>query len=270
MSIQSITTLCFKPFALDRALEGAAAAGFGHVEMCAVKGFLEHVDPDDVSPGSIARVRSALEGCNVHASSLSGHSDLATRGGLARHRRLLRVCSELGIEVLNTFAGSERRTSAQRRSFVKSARVLGDEAAELGMVVCVENDGAEAGTGEEVAALLAEIDHEAVRMNYDPANASFFGGVEPEADLLFALPWLGHFHLKDKRGGKDVADFPPLGEGELDLPRILDVVVSSGYNGPVCLEIEFDGTWPDWDSCVGAATRSKARWDAILGNDGAR
>jgi sugar phosphate isomerase/epimerase len=61
-------------------------------------------------------------------------------------------------------------------------------------------------------------------------------------------------------------DFPPLGDGDLDLPALLDRVLETGDEGPLCLEIEFDGTCPDFDGCVDAVRRSLAFWDAAVGN----
>jgi sugar phosphate isomerase/epimerase len=71
-------------------------------------------------------------------------------------------------------------------------------------------------------------------------------------------------HLKDKRGGKGVLDFPPLGEGELDIPAMLGDLKDAGFSGPVSMEIEFTNyEWPDWDGCVEAAARGKAYWDSL-------
>ena len=93
-----------------------------------------------------------------------------------------------------------------------------------------------------------------MQFNYDPGNVRYYTGAVPEEDIEFALPRLGHFHLKDQRGGKGVADFPPLGEGEVDIPRILRRLRETGFSGPVCMEIEFtDYEWPAWEDCVEAA-----------------
>lgn len=86
----------------------------------------------------------------------------------------------------------------------------------------------------------------------------------PEDDIKWALPRLGHVHLKDQRGGKGVADFPPLGEGDVDIPSILRDLRSIEFAGPVSMEIEFTNyEWPAWDDCVEAAKRGKAYWDGL-------
>jgi sugar phosphate isomerase/epimerase len=82
-------------------------------------------------------------------------------------------------------------------------------------------------------------------------------------DLEHALVRLGHVHLKDKRGGKGVFDFPPLGEGDLDVESLLRDVAGAGFGGPVSLEIEYDGNWPDWETCAADVERAKAYWDEV-------
>jgi sugar phosphate isomerase/epimerase len=63
---------------------------------------------------------------------------------------------------------------------------------------------------------------------------------------------------------KGVLDFPPLGEGEIDLRGILRELKDSGFSGPVSMETEFvDYEYPGWEACVEAARRGKAYWDSL-------
>ena len=62
-------------------------------------------------------------------------------------------------------------------------------------------------------------------------------------------------HLKDKRGGKGVWDFPEPGEGHVDFARVLGVLRDAGYDGPYSVEIEFQGEpWPPLDEVTRAMT----------------
>ena len=49
-------------------------------------------------------------------------------------------------------------------------------------------------------------------------------------------------HLKDKRGGKGDWDFPAPGDGTIDFAGILGLLEAGGYDGPLSVEIEFQGT----------------------------
>src|SRR5919198_3582894 len=211
--IQTGSTICFKPYSLEEALHGLAEAGFENVEIGAVKGFLEHLDPD--AP-QVDEARRLLDRHGLRCVSMSGHAPLHEELGRTRLRNVLRAGAELGISVLNTFTG-DAETDEERTAFVEGARALADEAKAADIRLCIETDSNLLATARDGVRLLDEIGHDWIRINYDPGNVVYYAGVQPEDDLEHALVRLGHVPLKDKRGGKGVLDFPPLGEGQLDI-----------------------------------------------------
>ena len=68
------------------------------------------------------------------------------------------------------------------------------------------------------------------------------------------IPYMANVHLKDKRGGKGVWDFPEPGAGTVDFGSILRQLDEAGYSGPLSVEIEFQGEpWPplaEVDACM--------------------
>jgi len=66
----------------------------------------------------------------------------------------------------------------------------------------------------------------------------FYRGVKPEEDVKLIAHRVAHVHLKDKRGGRGVYDFPPIGDGEIDFPAVLSTLWQTRYRGPLSLEIE--------------------------------
>jgi len=77
----------------------------------------------------------------------------------------------------------------------------------------------------------------------------------PEEDLRICLPWVVHMHLKDKRGGYKVWDFPPLGDGTVDFPSIFRVLWEGQKDIPLSVEIEFDGRFEHPRSFVDVAVQ---------------
>ena len=261
--IQTGSTICFKPYTLEEALRGLSEAGFDNVEIGAVKGFLEHLDPDRLGPPEIDKTRRLLDGLGLRCVSLSGHASLHRDEGLRRLRAVLAAGKALDVLALNTFTG-DADTPAEVEQFKANARLLADEAQEAGIRLCLETDSNLLPTAEIGMRLLDEIGHDWIQINYDPGNVVYYVGARPEDDIKSGLGRYGHFHLKDQRGGKGVLDFPVLGEGELDLASILRDLAGSGFSGPVSMEIEFtDYQYPPWEECVEAATRGKAHWDSL-------
>lgn len=258
--IQTGSTIIFKPYTLEEALRGLAAAGFENVEIGAVKGFLEHLDPDDPD---VEGCRRLLDANGLRVVSMSGHAQLHTEEGARRLRNVLRAGAALGIEVLNTFTG-DAESDEEIAAFEANVRAIADQAEAEGIRLCIETDSNLLPTAEIGIGILERIGHPGVRFNYDPGNVVYYTGADPAADIAYALPRLGHVHLKDQRGGKGVADFPPLGEGEVDIPSILTSLRSIDFSGPVSMEIEFTNyEWPSWEECVEAAKRGKAYWDDL-------
>ncbi len=261
--IQTGSSICFKPYTLEEALRGLAEAGFENVEIGAVKGFLEHLDPDRLGRTEVAATQELLERYGLRCVSMSGHAPLHLEEGKRRLRNVLAAGRELGILVLNTFTG-DAETPEEVEAFKANARELADEARAAGIRLCIETDSNLMPTAEAGLRLLEEIGHDWIQINYDPGNVVYYAGVPPEQDIKHALGRLGHVHLKDKRGGKGVLDFPPLGDGDLDIPAMLRDLKESGFSGPVSMEIEFvDYEYPGWEECVEAARRGKAFWDSL-------
>src|SRR5262249_43546092 len=143
-------------------------------------------------------------------------------------------------------------------------RALADEAQAAGIRLCIETDSNLMPTAAVGVRLLDEIGHDWIRINYDPGNVVYYTGARPEDDIKAVLGRIGHVHLKDKRGGKDVLHFPPLGDGDLDLASLLRDLEQSGYSGPVSMEIEYENyEYPAWEVCVEETRRSKSYWDGL-------
>jgi L-ribulose-5-phosphate 3-epimerase len=259
-------TLCFRPYSLEEALRGIRAAGFEAVEISAYKGFVEHLDPDDLGDAVVRRTRGMLDGLGLSAVSIAGHTFIRaaegahTTVGKERLRRLLHAGAALGAKVLIT--DTVPLGVDERADLVRNLRDLGDEALEAGLRICIETDWNLTPNGAAAAAFTAEVGHAAVGVNYDTGNVAYLG-LDPQADVADALPAVGHVHLKDQRGGPESFDFPALGQGGVDLGGFLRVLDAAAFRGPISLQIEFDGTWPSWGDCLAAAQSSRSVWDRL-------
>jgi sugar phosphate isomerase/epimerase len=253
------STIVFAPYSIDQALEGLAAAGYRACEIGAVKGWFEHIDPDTVSDAEIARIERKLADLGLTPVSLSGHAQLQTDDGAARFGRAIDIAAALGMTVVNTYTG-DATTDEEREAYFANVGALCDRAARYGLKIGMETDSNMLPTAEVGVAILDRIGRPTVLgFNYDPGNVVYYAGADPLRDIQFALPRLVHFHFKDKIGGQGVFNFPPPGDGELDMTGLLAILDEAGYGGPLSAEVEFDERgWPDYDACLAAAKRSVA------------
>jgi L-ribulose-5-phosphate 3-epimerase len=237
-------TNSYHTYSLEQALEGIAQAGFKYVELTAVRGWTEHV-PLEATDEQITRIRDQVERAGLRISALSGHSDLTTPQGLADGKKAVDLCVRLGVHLMNTAVGGHAGKEEDKAAFMRHIFELADYAARRNVFLALEVHGDIMATGALSIPLIREINRANVRINYDTGNCVFYGGVQAVDDIRPVVPYLAHVHLKDKRGGKGVWDFPPIGEGTVDFARVLKILEEEGYTNPFSVEIEFSGEpWP--------------------------
>lgn len=242
-------TNTYHTYSLEEALDGIARAGFTSVELASVPGWTEHVRRD-AGAEEIAHVKDLLNGHGLTAVSLAGHSDLVADAGIAEFRKALHIAQKLGIGYVTTSTGGHDASSGgsleeQRNRFMANIRPLADEAAAMGITICLETHGGLLASGVIAKKLIEDIGKDNIGINYDPGNVIFYGGVRPEEDIQQSAGAVKHMHCKDQIGGPGVWNFPTVGTGEVDFKPIFAALEKAGFDGPVSIEIEFRGEpWP--------------------------
>src|SRR4051812_31483428 len=253
-------TNSYHTYGFDEALAGIAAAGFKGVELSSVPGWTEHVSMDD----DPAEVRSKVDGYGLTAVSLSGHSDLTTRDGLAHGLKAVDWAGRYGLSVMNTAVGGHQSADENEAAFLDNINELADAAEAAGVVVALEIHGDIMASSDVTLPLLAKIGRDSVKVNYDTANVEYYSGDRAVDDLPKITDRLAHVHLKDTTGGKGNWNFPAIGDGTVDFARVLDILRGSRYSGPYSVEIEFRGEpWPALDEVNAAMRRSYEHLSAL-------
>ncbi|MEP0546858.1 MAG: TIM barrel protein [Rhodothermales bacterium] len=142
-------------------------------------------------------------------------------------------------------------------------RRAGERAARRGCILAVRNEPGGRPTGEALAALLADIDHPAVRACWSPADA-LEAGEEPEVGLDALAGQIEIVTVRDGRregGGWQPAT---LGEGAVGWPDVLRGLHAHGFDGPLCLDLR-DASSPKDGLRAATALIQMAR-AAIRGN----
>lgn len=247
-------TLSYRQESLDRALEGIARAGFQWVEIGCVAGYCEHITPETMGPADADRLARQVDRAGLKISAIAGHIDLkyplvgkgeetAARGYELLSARV-DLASRLGVGIVNTGIGVAQ-DPAELDCFYRDFGTLLSYAETRGVKIGLETHAGLTETAVASLALCRRMNRPNLGMNHDAGNVHFYTGLDPVADLESCekelMPWLIHVHIKDHRGNKGDWDFPPLGQGSVDLPRLAAVLRRIGYDGPCSLEIEFAG-----------------------------
>ena len=122
---------------------------------------------------------------------------------------------------------------------VEDFRATAQAAATRGLTLALENEPAcYAGVGQALAKLIAEINHPALRANWDAGNHTSATGEDFRKGYAALRPYHVHTHVKDYAGRGSRA-LPP-GEGAVDWIGQLRALKDDGYKGFLVLETHFE------------------------------
>jgi L-ribulose-5-phosphate 3-epimerase len=131
---------------------------------------------------------------------------------------------------------------------VDTLQDLADRAGKHGLTIALENDRAcNIATAQEMAGILAAIDHSNLQVVWDPASAYISGEKPfPTGYHMLDTARIAHVHAKDctLEGHKPV--WEPLGDGDIDWQGQIDGLANDGYEGYIHLETY----WPGIQDCV--------------------
>jgi L-ribulose-5-phosphate 3-epimerase len=253
--IVSCFTNCYGPAGVWKAVELIADAGLDHLEL-ALRGhnlgglvIPESVviteKTDDATAEKfcehLARHKVKLSGGNV------GGADLRTREGVDLIERRIRFAARwFGVTTVVSGAG-QPTTADERRMVVSHLRKLGDTAGEQGITIALETHKGPTQNAAAMLALMGDVDHPRVRLNFDTANVLYYNdGADVVAELEKVKHLVHNVHVKDSRGQFEDWYFPAVGDGGgVDFTRIRQVLDGVGFQGAYTIEIEGIGGEPE-------------------------
>ncbi len=263
---------------LEEVLEFAARTGYACVElMCWPRGQAErryagvtHIDVTEFSEKDAARVRDVASAAGVEISGLGYYPNpLAADPEEARlyvdHiKRVITASAVLGMHQMNTFVGRDPSLSVADNwpRFLETWRPLVHFAADQGVRIGIENcpmifTDDEWPGGKNLATtpaiwrrMFEDIPGTSFGLNYDPSHM-IWQHMDPIQPLRDFADRIVHVHAKDVRIDRDRLDqvgimAPPNeyhtpklpGLGDVHWGQFFSALGDSGYDGPVCVEVE--------------------------------
>jgi sugar phosphate isomerase/epimerase len=252
----------FSPQDLDAALRGMAAVGMTGAELRVVGGR----NMIDLTDEEIDQVRAAVKAHGMEVVGLASPvlkcvlPDSPPLDSRVQHdvfgsphtfedqprltKRAFEVAERLGAPIIRVF--SYWRTTEPDRCYDRLAdalHALADEAARRGVIIGLENEHAcNVGTGEEASRMLARIDHPALKLVWDPANASILGEKPfPNGYQTLDPNRIAHVHAKDCYVKDHKPEWGPVGEMGIGWRSQIDALRRDGYAGWISLETHWTG-----------------------------
>jgi L-ribulose-5-phosphate 3-epimerase len=200
---------------------------------------------DDATAGAFVellhRHNVKVSGCNV------GGADILTEEGVDLTLRRIRFAKRwFDVEVVVSGAG-QPSNRIDRELMLGNLRRIGSAAGELGVTVALETHKGPTQNAAAMLELMSDLDHEAIRLNFDTGNIAYYNvDLDPADELEKVKKLVYNVHVKDNRGGFEEWYFPAIGDGgAVDFRRIRTILDGVGYTGAYTIEIEGIGGEPE-------------------------
>src|SRR5579884_1015718 len=159
---------------------------------------------------------------------------------------MLNAAKIVGSPVVRCFLGTQNdrlgSVSFQQHldECVRTLRAVAPRARDLGIKVAVENHGGVDLLARELRQLVEEVGTDAVGVCLDTGNPAY-AGEDPVVSTEVLAPYVVTSHVRDTRvwAVEDgaLAQWVPLGAGNVDLPRIVGILRERAPDPPIDLEI---------------------------------
>ena len=246
--IIAVNSNCYHGYSIEEAIAGIKAAGFRYIELTATKGWTEHVFPDQ-SFKRLLEVKDLLDEAGLIPFSMSGHTNLMDTERIGDFVNNIRMAHFFGCQyIVSSIGEAHLKDNAVASNEVVAEHIKGflPYLEKYDMTLVLETHG-DHGTGAILGDICRLVSSPRVMVNYDTANAIFWGKLSPEKmveDFRASEPLVGYFHLKDKLGGEQEWNFPALGKGYVPFKPIFETLEEKNNLSPFSIEIEFTEKGP--------------------------
>ena len=248
---------------IEEALPAVAEIGYHGIELAVTPAY--PTDLDTLDAGKRRRIATLLDQHGLVLSAVAGHTSMCeedaarNEANMDRLRRTIDLTAELAQPgetaiMASLIGGRVEEWQAKRELIAERVAALGDYASEQGVILAVEpHSGTALDRPERALWLMEELDHPAVRLNFDISHFDILGiGIDDCVPEM--VPWSVHTRVKDQRGIYPNHEFLTPGAGPFDFVHYLTSMHAAGYTGFIGMEVSvMVQRKPGYDPFVDAA-----------------
>lgn len=230
----------------DEVLGAARRLGYDGVEPRAQASHAHGIElATSAEERAVIRKKAGEAGIEISCLATSCRYALAERAEreamMDESRALIALAHDVGAPCLRVFGGSIPDGMSRDDAVAQVAdclAALADGAKAAGVTLCVETHDSWC-DARELARVIVRVDHPNVRVNWDIMHPTRAGLTVDEAfDAVGQLTRHCHFH--DGRQGEKGLELCPIGQGQVDHRRAVELLRSTGYTG------HMSGEWINW------------------------
>lgn len=234
-----VSTAPYDGYDFPTVLSEIAGLGVDLVEIAFIEGYTDPFTEDYFNAENADMLNGLLNRNKLKCLTFSSHIDLGKQDAVSIFIRRMRFAKRLGSSYIVSNAGN----TPQKDRFMQNIRELGELAAEMGLIIVLENPGVGIpnvlDTAQQSVEVIEAIGLDTVKLNYDFGNvlSHCFEKVRPEKDYKFALDVTGHFHIKDVASDENGWYFTEIGKGAIDYVTVLKELAVLPEPVPVSIEV---------------------------------
>lgn len=188
------------------------------------------------APDQVDATRKQLAASGLRVAVLRGQADLGQESSVEELGQQCATCEKLGVKFMFL---SPKRSSGSKEVAIQRLRRVGDLARKHGVTVVLETHPDLGRNGAEHVATMKAINHPNVRVNFDTGNITYYNkGTDAVAELNKCIEYVATVEIKDHSAQFETWNFPPLGQGKVNIPGVLNVLREHGFHGPITVEVE--------------------------------
>lgn len=239
--IIAVNTNTYHNFPIEEALVAIKEIGFKYIELTATKGWTEHVFPSQ-SFSYLIGIKNKIKELGLIPFSLSGHTSLIDKDRLNDFIMNIELAHFFGAEYIVSSIGEahiKNEAASSETILIENLKSLIPILKRNKIKLVLETHGFDYPDGESINSIVKKIDSKWIKINYDTANVIFYGNKMPEDDIKSCINNVEYIHLKDKDGEHNEWNFPAIGKGYVNFPKIFKRLDKAENNCPLSIEIEF-------------------------------
>ncbi len=231
---------------IEQAIPAIAEIGYRGIELAVAPGY--PTDLYTLDSARRQRIAQLLEQHDLVLTAVAGHTSMCegdpekNAANMQRLRDSIDLAGELAQSgepsiMVSLVGGRAEDWEGMREVIAERATDLGDYAAQRGVTLAVEpHSGNALDTPDKAVWLIDQVDHPAVRLNFDISHFDIIGiGIDECVPQM--VPYSVHTHVKDQRGRYPDHEFLTPGSGPFDFVHYLEAMHRAGYTGFIGMEV---------------------------------
>ena len=157
--------------------------------------------------------------------------------------RCIDLAADVGSPRLRVFGGGIPEGVSRQEAIdlvSSSLRAVANHAGQRGVTVCMETHD-DWCNPDHVVQVMRLVDHPAIAVNWDVMHPVRVAKWTVDQAFQVLKPWIKHLHVHDGAEAEDRVELKPMGEGDIDTRRAMELLQSISYEGYL------SGEWIGWE-----------------------